>query len=158
MILRDGKPYAEVPAGKTDIFNRITTWLQVKTQKPLGTYKPVWARVGTYQSATPDERGVHRWFKGESWRGWYYGQYDERERLIRNGRYFIRIASPGLFVYSIRIGKYRIEGVIGYRMNGVPAFTILRVQTDESAAVVDDPDQSPDNNLGQAKGLMEGWR
>jgi hypothetical protein len=165
MIVRDGKGYGEVPDG-AGWFGKLTTWVQRKTQFPLGAYQPVYACVWGYW-ANPNGG---RWVKKEAWRGWYYGRtetkplgaFDERERLIRNGRFFFRIAKPGLIAmswrWSTKPGARHVDFVAGIcRPNGVAGLS-FRFQTDASSAVVHDPDQDQNNNKGQPEALNEGWR
>lgn len=160
MIIIDGKPYGEIPAG-TGRLGRFTTWLQRKTQKPLGVYQPVYARVGGFWTWSDVKKTKQVWCKGYTWRGWFYGAFDERERLMRNGVWFFRYAKPFLIVFSWRWSEApdakHLDFVLGWRPNGVFGAS-FRLQTDASSAIPYDTDQDPRNNDGQAKGWMEGWR
>ncbi len=149
MIIKNGKPYAEIPEG-TGRIGRFTTWLQIVSQKPLGVYKPLVAIVG------PARTKDASWKLLEAWRGWYYKTYTEEERLFRNGVFFFRLAAPFLIAFSLRWSEKKdakhLDFVFGYRPNGVFGVS-FRFQTDASSeAGYDIP------NLNQAKGWNEGWR
>jgi len=159
VIIIDGKPYGEIPAGR-GLLGRFTSWLQRKTQKPYGAYVPVYARVGGFWCST--EGGSKVWCDGYAWRGWWYNAvFDERERLIRNGVWFFRYAKPFLIVFSWRWSEHpaakHFDFVFGWRPNGVFGAS-CRLQTDVSSSIPYDQDQDPRNNDGQATGWNEGWR